>query len=96
MLPPPPGCLLATTCQIQPEGKKALAFWKQVLEETGIELDDVHFAYAVNSVFESGAHYVTIFMRAEVGEVSHTYLHMQLSLGPGGSHVGTHIAMARL
>lgn len=40
-----------------------------MLEETGIQLRDVRFEYAVNSVFESGAHYVTIFMRAEVGEV---------------------------
>lgn len=30
----------------------------QVLEETGLGLGpDVHFAYAVNSVFPSGAHY---------------------------------------
>lgn len=36
-------------------------------EETGLELGaDVHFAYAVNSVFPSGAHYVTVFCRAEV------------------------------
>ena len=41
----------------------------QVLEETGIQLGEVHFAYTVNSVFEHNAkklHYVTVFMRSEV------------------------------
>lgn len=36
----------------------------QVLEETGLELGSAEYAYAVNSVFPSGAHYVTVFCRA--------------------------------
>lgn len=36
----------------------------QVLEETGLTLEGVEFAYAVNSVFPNGAHYVTVFCRA--------------------------------
>ena len=40
----------------------------QVLEETGLDLqlDKIQYAYSVNSVFTSGAHYVTVFCRAEV------------------------------
>lgn len=38
----------------------------QVLEEAGLQLAAPQFAYAVNSVFPSGAHYVTVFVRAEV------------------------------
>lgn len=36
------------------------------MEETGLELGGAEYAYTVNSVFESGAHYVTVFCRAEV------------------------------
>lgn len=39
---------------------------REVLEETGLVLDSAEFAYAVNSVFPGGAHYVTVFCRAEV------------------------------
>lgn len=38
----------------------------KVLEEAGLDLQDPQFAYAVNSVFPSGAHYVTVFVRAQV------------------------------
>ncbi|PSC76064.1 Nudix hydrolase [Micractinium conductrix] len=37
---------------------------REVLEETGLTLEGVEFAYAVNSVFPNGAHYVTVFCRA--------------------------------
>lgn len=45
---------------------------REVLEETGISIKSTpDFAYAVNSVFqESGKHYVTIFMRANVPQAS--------------------------
>ena len=41
---------------------------REVLEETGIRLERAPtFAYAINTVFpDSAAHYVTIFMRADV------------------------------
>ncbi|KAI7838259.1 hypothetical protein COHA_007948 [Chlorella ohadii] len=39
---------------------------REVLEEAGLQLAAPQFAYAVNSVFPSGAHYVTVFVRAEV------------------------------
>ncbi|KAF2773282.1 nudix hydrolase 1 [Teratosphaeria nubilosa] len=38
---------------------------REVMEETGIGVDDVQFLTAVNSVFsDTGKHYVTIFMTA--------------------------------
>jgi hypothetical protein len=42
----------------------------QVEEETGIRLHDVAFAAAENSIFSNGAHYVTIFMKGTVAEVT--------------------------
>lgn len=38
----------------------------QVLEEAGLQLAAPQFAYAANSVFPSGVHYVTVFVRAQV------------------------------
>ena len=41
----------------------------QVLEETGLHLSNPSFAAVGNSVFSATSHFVTIFMRANVGEV---------------------------
>lgn len=43
---------------------------REVAEETGISIREIHFVYTVNCIFDSGAHYVTIFMRAEVDEAT--------------------------
>lgn len=44
---------------------------RELVEETGIvvQLPAVRFAYAVNSVFDSVKHYVTIFMVVHVPQV---------------------------
>ncbi|GIL72991.1 hypothetical protein Vretimale_4630 [Volvox reticuliferus] len=39
---------------------------REVAEETGIEISDPVFAYAVNSIFDLTTHYVTVFMRVDV------------------------------
>ncbi|GLI69010.1 hypothetical protein VaNZ11_013548, partial [Volvox africanus] len=39
---------------------------REVAEETGIEINDPVFAYAVNSIFDPTMHYVTVFMRVDV------------------------------
>lgn len=52
--------LASPTCTQQAAASRVPSFSAlgQVQEETGLELGaDVHFAYAVNSVFPSGAHY---------------------------------------
>lgn len=41
-----------------------------MLEETGVAIYNVHFAAAENVLFESGAHYVVIFMHGEAALVS--------------------------
>lgn len=43
---------------------------REVIEEAGMELDDVRFGTAVNNLFADGRHYVTIFMTgvAKVGQ----------------------------
>eukprot|EP00775_Hariotina_reticulata_P013099 gene13100-13227_t len=38
---------------------------REVLEETGVAIHNVQFAAAENVLFESGAHYVVIFMHGE-------------------------------
>ena len=45
---------------------------RELLEETGIEADPAaaRFAYAINTVFPGGAHYVTIFMEVHVPQVN--------------------------
>ncbi|KAK9814606.1 hypothetical protein WJX72_008515 [[Myrmecia] bisecta] len=43
---------------------------REVLEETGIQLGAVAFQAVENSVFSNTVHYVTLFMRAEVGEAT--------------------------
>lgn len=47
---------------------------REVMEETGLAIRDVTFAYAVNSVFSEAMHYVTIFMRADVDEAAEARL----------------------
>ena len=42
---------------------------REVLEETGLQLSNLRFETAVNSVFGDDAHYVTIFMRGDAEEV---------------------------
>ena len=42
---------------------------REVLEETGLHLAAVCFETAVNTVFGTDSHYVTIFMRGEVSQV---------------------------
>jgi 8-oxo-dGTP pyrophosphatase MutT (NUDIX family) len=42
---------------------------REVLEETGLQLSNLRFETAVNSVFGEAAHYVTIFMRGDADEV---------------------------
>lgn len=42
---------------------------REVMEETGLKLTDVHFAWACNTIYDEKAHYVTIFMRASLAEV---------------------------
>lgn len=46
---------------------------REVLEETGLVVTNARFASAVNSVFGNTAHYVTIFMRADLQEVCRAY-----------------------
>lgn len=41
---------------------------RETEEETGIKLPHASFCYAVNTVFNSESHYVTIFMRGEASE----------------------------
>ncbi|WIA14295.1 hypothetical protein OEZ85_002829 [Tetradesmus obliquus] len=41
---------------------------REVLEETGITISDVHFAAAENVVFPTGQHYVVIFMQGKAAE----------------------------
>ncbi|GFR41035.1 hypothetical protein Agub_g1468, partial [Astrephomene gubernaculifera] len=41
---------------------------REVEEETGIQIRDPAFAYAVNSVFNETTHYVTVFMRVDVDQ----------------------------
>lgn len=42
---------------------------REVEEETGLQLSNMRFETAVNSVFGDTAHYVTIFMRGEADQV---------------------------
>lgn len=42
---------------------------REVLEETGLHIRNIRFETAVNSVFGTTAHYVTIFMRADADQV---------------------------
>ncbi|KAL4525572.1 hypothetical protein Ndes2437A_g04023 [Nannochloris sp. 'desiccata'] len=46
---------------------------REILEETGLDIPPVKFkfCYAVNTVFPHGAHYVTIFMQADVPRDTH-------------------------
>ena len=50
-------------CALAPPARPGL----QVLEETGLQLPGARFATAVNTVFPSGKHYVTIFMQVGGG-----------------------------
>ncbi|KAK9905980.1 hypothetical protein WJX75_010048 [Coccomyxa subellipsoidea] len=43
---------------------------REVLEETGLQLSNLRFETAVNSVFGEAAHYVTIFMRGDADEAA--------------------------
>ncbi|CAL8471840.1 g11382 [Coccomyxa elongata] len=43
---------------------------REVEEETGLQLSNLRFETAVNSVFGDTAHYVTIFMRGEADQVA--------------------------
>ena len=42
---------------------------REVLEETGLVVSKPRFVHAVNSVFSDTAHYITLFMRADVDQV---------------------------
>ena len=42
---------------------------REVLEETGLRIQSAHFVFVTNNMVDSGAHYVTIFMRAAAPRV---------------------------
>ena len=42
---------------------------REVLEETGLRLQRARFVFVTNNLVDSGAHYVTIFMRADAPRV---------------------------
>ncbi|KAF8791908.1 Nucleotide triphosphate diphosphatase NUDT15 like protein [Argiope bruennichi] len=45
------------------------AAYREVLEETGLQIKNIKYFYAVNSIVkEQNYHYVTVFMKAEVDE----------------------------
>jgi 8-oxo-dGTP diphosphatase len=64
---------------------------REILEETGLQIRDIRFLTATNSVFEAeGKHYVTIFMTAvlsndsdqpEVGDPAYTISSSLISPG---------------
>ena len=56
----------AGRCECRRQATRPLPSHLQVLEEAGLHLGALEFAYAVNSVFPSGAHYVTVVVRAQV------------------------------
>ena len=35
---------------------------RELLEETGLRIANVHFIWACNSIFDAATHYVTVFM----------------------------------
>lgn len=48
---------------------------REVLEETGLQLESIRFETAINSIFGPDSHYVTIFMHGTVAQAcTHSYL----------------------